>query len=112
MYSGSAQGVVERVMNVRYYYYHYYYYYYHTYNTLPGSLLGVVRADCYSITLINCKPLTALSRGSCTPSYTQVRNGSVRRQVRSTSSLHATRVLKSSADGSYSSSTESFQYSS
>ena len=25
MYSGSAQGVVERVINVRYYYYYYYY---------------------------------------------------------------------------------------
>ena len=24
MYSGSAQGVVERVINVRYYYYYYY----------------------------------------------------------------------------------------
>ena len=31
MYHVSAQGVDERMINVRYYYYHYYYYYYPVY---------------------------------------------------------------------------------
>ena len=40
MYAGSAQGVIERIINVRYYYY----YYMHTWNTFEPVKLYLLLA--------------------------------------------------------------------
>ena len=45
MYFGSAQGVVERVINVRYYYYYYYYVYVNIHDVSDFGAVGLCKAD-------------------------------------------------------------------